>query len=530
MRTAVTVSPSLSFPPSSHSYRCPECRHVGTVLSLEQLPINGPLLRRIEWRNATSKVYGDGSSRTDSDSVAPFFSRARAVTLVRRMFWFFLSGFIGLVFTGFSGGAIGMGGMLLLPKAYSDKWMALAAKTYRTATMIAVRKISWSGVLKWPASLWMSIVFSYLLFILCTHASYRRFAFGSSAPYWSSFLRCCVAYAVAFLLHEIYETAVAYCSLLFFPKILLIHVANYLVVQYAFALSQPTSAVAPLFSKCSECDSGAPHYCTDCDADFCEVHCKQVHAFAAMKNHCILGVSEKAAVKANKPPQCDQHQSPMLLYCQQCNTLCCSVCHLHGVHNNHTAARAEDQANTMREELVAAGKESERIQSELDREAKQLLQAETKVADDEASTLQRVHKACTELRRRIDEQEQRLVAEITSTAASAREEIRMRLTSVALAQSQVSFAVEGATRVSALPTYPLLSSASGGLKERANAVDQVRSLQQTNSTNDRFEVPSAESITDLAALTAMKVTARADDFAQEGSTSASPSASASATA
>lgn len=171
--------------------------------------------------------------------------------------------------------------------------------------------------------------------------------------------------------------------------------------------SSSATIAASASSKCSGCNAGATHYCTDCDADFCDEHCKQFHAFAAAKKHRLVIVAEKAAVRGNKPPQCEKHHSPMLLYCKQCSTLCCLVCHSQGAHRDHRTSVAEAHAGKVKQILIASSKRSECVEAVLDAHSKRIVQAYNNIITDEGARVQQVREACNAFRRRLGALEER---------------------------------------------------------------------------------------------------------------------------
>ena len=103
---------------------------------------------------------------------------------------------------------------------------------------------------------------------------------------------------------------------------------------------------------CEMCDKKeiAEHYCDDC-GDFLCGACSSFHrTFKATKGHTIndlsqLSLEESLDMKSKgmqKTPKCPEHNDPFTLYCEQCNTVICSVC-LTEFHTAHPTAVIDDK-------------------------------------------------------------------------------------------------------------------------------------------------------------------------------------------
>lgn len=103
---------------------------------------------------------------------------------------------------------------------------------------------------------------------------------------------------------------------------------------------------------CEVCDKKevAEHYCDDC-GDFLCPECSNFHrTFKATKGHTINDLSaitleESIDMKSKgmqKMAKCPEHSDPFSLYCEQCNTVICSVC-LTESHTAHPTAVIDDK-------------------------------------------------------------------------------------------------------------------------------------------------------------------------------------------
>ena len=117
--------------------------------------------------------------------------------------------------------------------------------------------------------------------------------------------------------------------------------------------------------ECEVCDKNqiAEHYCDDC-GDFLCTECSTFHrTFKATKGHTIkdlsnISLEESIDMKSKgmqKKVQCPEHDDPVTLYCEQCNSTICSVC-LTESHTAHPTAVIDDklagkQASQLKEAL-----------------------------------------------------------------------------------------------------------------------------------------------------------------------------------
>lgn len=106
---------------------------------------------------------------------------------------------------------------------------------------------------------------------------------------------------------------------------------------------------------CEMCDKKviAEYYCDDC-GDFLCPECSSFHrTFKATKGHTIndlsvISLEESIDMKSKgmqKVAKCPEHNEPFTLYCEQCNTVICSVC-LTESHTAHPTAVIDDKLAT----------------------------------------------------------------------------------------------------------------------------------------------------------------------------------------
>ncbi|KAM4036990.1 E3 ubiquitin/ISG15 ligase TRIM25-like [Anomaloglossus baeobatrachus] len=159
---------------------------------------------------------------------------------------------------------------------------------------------------------------------------------------------------------------------------------------------------------CTYCvDSPVPafRFCLHCEASLCEKH---LRAHSKSPEHVLSDPSTSLEKR-----KCSVHKEPLQYYCTQDAICICVSCSLTGKHNGHKMESLDEASENKKMKLRNVFQKLTTKREETEERVRSLEEQRRKAQEKAAGEVERVTALCTDIRRRVDDLEKKVLSEIS---------------------------------------------------------------------------------------------------------------------
>jgi len=210
-------------------------------------------------------------------------------------------------------------------------------------------------------------------------------------------------------------------------------------------------------SCCGECQKPAILFCSSC-GDLCGVCSSSIHNRRYAKSHVVCAIEDKPGV-------CSEHDEPIKLFCEQCQSVACALCPVAGAHKGHDmvplAKAIEPLKKSMQERLETLKAYKEVTAEHLGEINLHIESFESKKQEATISVRASVQKIIEALHLR----ELTMLKNLQAIATARRSKTRSAITSCTKTQSELTIFIQEGDNLQDMPATSFLEKCGPWLKK-----------------------------------------------------------------